>query len=69
MYVSTISNVSTLDLSPDSCQEYMIAVLNTASAHYSVVVSGSDIMMLPMNNVIPGRLRKGEVRGYEVPIA
>lgn len=35
---------------------------------YSIVISGVDIVFLPLGQLIPGRLVRGERRIYEVPI-
>jgi len=56
-------------LDPEVCKRYMIRVEGSKKVDYNIVVSGHDIVFLPLDQMLPGRLLRGQTRIYEVPIA
>ena len=56
-------------LDPEVCKRYMIRVEGSKKVDYNIVVSGHDIVFLPLDQMLPGRLLRGQTRIYEVPIS
>jgi len=66
---SMVSKIRTYMLSPKKCGRYRLTIRNDDSAaRFTVLVNAKDIVMLPSNTTIPGKLSKGSTQTYEMPI-
>lgn len=66
---SPLWNITAVTLDPEICKRYVIRMEGQDQVDYTIVVSGIDIVFLPIDQMIPGRLLRGGSRTYEVPIA
>jgi hypothetical protein len=65
---TTVSKIRTFKLNPNQCSRYRLSIRNDAAARFSVLINAKDIVMLPSNTTLPGKLQKGKTQLYELPI-
>lgn len=64
--INSLTKTRTFVLESSTCVKYKITIKNEKPANFSIMATGSNIIMMPLNMTMPGRLQKGEANIYEV---